>query len=398
MKDRVKIILTGLNGYGGNFVKELLKKDNEHFQFVAVVSGKPEKSQYYHELLEQDIKIYPTIEQCLEDIEVDLAIISTPMHIHYNEILCALKHGVHIYCEKPLVPTIDECLEIKKLAEEKSLIVSVGYQWSFAKATQDLKLDILKNKFGKIIKIKTMVRWYREKSYFANSDWKGRNIGANSKYILENLMSNAASHYLHNLLFLSGSELSSSVFPSSIEGECYKAHSIDSFDTVFLRIKTTDNIELQYYATIVSLEDKEPVFEIEFEHATAYYNSALDANILVKTQEGKVHKYGSPEENRFLHWLSVVDSIRNDKKVICDVTTVIPAIVTVNATIENIPVNPFTSSMIEENESRIWVTNIQEVIENCYREEKLPSELRFDWAKKATTVDTKDYKSFKGIA
>ena len=74
-----RIILTGLNGYGGNLVKELLQDTNN--ELVAVVSGAPERSEYYLQLMNRGTCFYQTIESCLAKECPDMAIICTPMHI-----------------------------------------------------------------------------------------------------------------------------------------------------------------------------------------------------------------------------------------------------------------------------------------------------------------------------
>lgn len=398
MEKQVNIILTGLNGYGENFVETLLKVDVDNHKLVAVVSRNPKKSQYYDAMLAKNVKIYDTIESCLAENKVDLAIISTPMHIHYREIVCALNHGANVFCEKPLAPTINECLEIKKISNKSNRFVAVGFQWSYSKVIQTLKQDILDNKFGKIKSIKTIIRWNRPKSYFENSNWKGKNFGNDGRYILECVMSNCAAHFLHNLLFLSGDKLNKAAYPISIEGEGYKAHKVDGYDTAFMRMKTDTGCELLYLATIVSPEEKKPAFVIDFEEATAYYIAEEASNIIVKTKDGRTLEYGSPEEGRFQHYLSAIESIRNGGKLVCDVDTVLPEVIAVNAAIENIPVKPFKIDMIAENGDRIWVNNINSVLERCFEDEKLPGELGFEWASKTEEIDIKGYRSFVGVA
>lgn len=202
MRKRIKVILTGLNGYGKNFITEILREEiSKDIQLVGVVSRNPTASEYYEKLLENGVMLYTKLEQCLVENEVDLAIIATPMHVHYEEVMCALKHGVNVFCEKPLAPTIDECLEIKKVAEQLGKVAAVDFQWSYSKAIQHLKRDILAGKYGAIKSIKTVVNWNRPKSYFEDSNWKGKIQGEDGKYILESVMSNGAAHFLHNLFF-----------------------------------------------------------------------------------------------------------------------------------------------------------------------------------------------------
>ncbi|KHD36660.1 hypothetical protein NL50_09050 [Clostridium acetobutylicum] len=398
MQKQVNIILTGLNGYGGNFVREILTKNSSKYKLIAVISSNPKKSEHYSSLLKHGVKIYSNIEACLKENKVDLAIITTPMHVHYKEVICALKHGVNVFCEKPLAPTIDECLKIKELSEDKNLFVGIGFQWSYSKAIKNLKSDILSNKFGKILKMKTMITWSRPKSYFENSTWKGRNLDANGNFILECLMSNSASHYLHNLLFLNGTDINKSSYPIFIEGEGYKAHKIDGYDTAFIRINTDNNSELLYLATVASKNEKKPVFEIQLENAIVYYDANQTDNIIVKTKNGEISNYGSPEEGRFYDWLSAIDLIKDGKKLICDISTTLPEVIAANAAIENIPAVPFDRRLVEENEKSIWIKDINKILEHCFKSEMLPSEVPYKWAFKAKRADISGYKSFSSIA
>jgi predicted dehydrogenase len=398
MDKQVNIVLTGLNGYGENFVKELLEDGNNSHKLVAVVSSNPKKSQYYNVLVERGVKMYTDLQASFEENDIDLAIITTPMHIHFKEVTCALNNNVNVFCEKPLAPTIDECLEIKKLCEKNNLFVAVGFQWSYSKAIQSLKKDIINNKFGEIKKMKTIVNWSRPKSYFENSSWKGKNVDINGRYILECLMSNAASHFLHNLLFLCSKELTKAAYPTFIEGEGYKANRIEGYDTVFMRINTDTNCQLLYLATVASKEQKEPCFEVDLEKATVYYDFEEADNIIVKTDTGRVLEYGSPEEGRFTHWLAAVQAIRTGRKLACDIDTILPEVITVNAAIENIPAIPFDSDILEEDDACVWIKDINNILENCYKTERLPSEIGYDWSYKSKTADVRGYKSFSGIA
>ena len=139
----MNVILTGLNGYGAHFINYLLEDDDNEYRLVGVVSRRPEKSVYYEVLKEKNVHFYSNIEACLEQEEVDLAMITTPMHIHYQEVMAALRHGASVLCEKPLTPTVEQALEIKELAKKNGCTVAVGFQWSFSDGILNLKKDLL---------------------------------------------------------------------------------------------------------------------------------------------------------------------------------------------------------------------------------------------------------------
>lgn len=48
-----------------------------------------------------------------ENPEIDIVHICTPNHLHKDAMLSAMRHGKHIYCDKPLAATMDEARQIR---------------------------------------------------------------------------------------------------------------------------------------------------------------------------------------------------------------------------------------------------------------------------------------------
>jgi predicted dehydrogenase len=66
--------------------------------------------------------------EVLADKSIDAVIIATPEHLHHRMLLDALAAGKHVYVEKPLAHTIEECQEIMKAVQKSKSIVQVGTQ------------------------------------------------------------------------------------------------------------------------------------------------------------------------------------------------------------------------------------------------------------------------------
>lgn len=58
--------------------------------------------------------------------KMDAVVISTPDHNHFAVAMCAVKHGYHIYLEKPLCFTIWQCREIAKAAKSAGVKTQMG--------------------------------------------------------------------------------------------------------------------------------------------------------------------------------------------------------------------------------------------------------------------------------
>lgn len=361
----IKIVLTGLNGYGGHFIEPLLNSDKT-YMLAAVVSRNPKKSMYYDVLKEKQVHFYSSLEECLQREKVHMAIITTPMHIHYKEVMCALKYKLAVYCEKPLACTLEQCKQIEAYAKEQGCIVAVGYQWSHSKAITELKKQILEGRFGKLLKIKTLVLWNRPKSYYGESDWKGRMYGKEGEPVRESVMSNGAAHFLHNLLFLTGEELNKAAYPVEIEEKCYRAHAIETFDTVSVKMKTASGCELLYLATLVAEKTRVPEFAVECENAKIYYPIGEKKEIVAELKDGSRLCFGSPEDGRFEHFRKVVRATNGEESLTCDVETTLPITYVIDSTMNKLDVQEFPKDRIKEDGDILWVEGLEDAMRAKY--------------------------------
>lgn len=60
--------------------------------------------------------------------DIDAVIVATPDHQHAIVSMTAIKHGKHVYCEKPLTHTIYEARELAKAAREHKVVTQMGIQ------------------------------------------------------------------------------------------------------------------------------------------------------------------------------------------------------------------------------------------------------------------------------
>ncbi len=63
-----------------------------------------------------------------EQKDIDAVIIATPDHTHAVIAMAAIKHGKHVYCEKPLAHCIWECRQLTLAAREAKVATQLGNQ------------------------------------------------------------------------------------------------------------------------------------------------------------------------------------------------------------------------------------------------------------------------------
>src|SRR5204862_7967521 len=70
-------------------------------------------------------KLYRSIEELIADNSIQLIIINTPTHLHFENAKAALMAEKNIVVEKPFAVTVKECEEIAELAKKKNLFLSI---------------------------------------------------------------------------------------------------------------------------------------------------------------------------------------------------------------------------------------------------------------------------------
>ncbi len=72
-----------------------------------------------------DIISYDSVDELLNDAEIELVVVNTPNHTHYDLATLALDAGKHVLIEKPTARTVDEVTGLYQLARKKGLKVFV---------------------------------------------------------------------------------------------------------------------------------------------------------------------------------------------------------------------------------------------------------------------------------
>lgn len=81
---------------------------------------------------------YGSLEEMLDDDEIELVVIATPDHLHGEHAIQALNAGKHVLSEIPMATTIEECREIIRLTDQTGLKYLMGNQVRYAHCLQDI--------------------------------------------------------------------------------------------------------------------------------------------------------------------------------------------------------------------------------------------------------------------
>jgi predicted dehydrogenase len=400
-KKPVSVVLVGMAGMGLSYLETLLEGfPAEEVEIQSVVEPFPERSVYAEELKDRGIPVLDSINRVYEgERPPDLVVVCSPIHHHVSQTSFSLEHGSCVLCEKPISATIQDAELLIKTTETADLWVMLGYQWSYSRAIQFLKRDVMGGKFGNPIRLKSLCFWPRDEAYYKRNDWAGKIRDPQGRWVLDSPANNAMAHFLHNLFYILGEKLDGCAIPSEVTAELYRAYPIENYDTVVCRAFTREGVEILFYASHTTSDDLGPMFSLEFEQASVTYGEVAD-DIIARDRKGNRKHYGSPEtEHPLLKLFEAVRTIREPRAILCGPEASLAQTLCMNGMQDSV------SSIIDFSESRIhfdleykrrWVKNLRQELESCYKRGILPSEAGLDWASPGKSVNLENYHHFPG--
>jgi scyllo-inositol 2-dehydrogenase (NADP+) len=116
-------IRTALVGYGsvGEKMHAPLISVCKDLELVAVVERNSERSKEKY----PDVEIFRSFDELLASDTAELIVIVTPNEFHYHQAKKALEAGKHVVVDKPVTVHSKEAIELKRIADEKGLLLSV---------------------------------------------------------------------------------------------------------------------------------------------------------------------------------------------------------------------------------------------------------------------------------
>ena len=135
----------------------------------------------------------------LFDKNIDVAHIVTPHNTHPEIAIDLMRHGINVFCEKPLAITPYDAERMVKVSEETGMRLGVCFQNRMNKATVEAKKLIDDGVYGKIISGMVLVAWDRHGKYYSESPWRGTYEGEGGGCII-----NQSIHTLDLLDYLTG--------------------------------------------------------------------------------------------------------------------------------------------------------------------------------------------------
>lgn len=146
----LRVGVAGVGYWGSKHIRTLRSLDSVS-QVVAIDQSEERLASLRRSFPE--IVGRPTLEAALAD--VDAVVVATPPSTHAPLALAAMSAGKHVLVEKPMAPTVDECMRMKACAEENGVTLMVGHTFEFHPAVWALREMVTRGDLGELYYVDT---------------------------------------------------------------------------------------------------------------------------------------------------------------------------------------------------------------------------------------------------
>jgi len=152
---RLGVALVGLGYYSRDLLAPALQL-TRHCQLMGIVTGSPEKIPYWQKtygILDYNIYNYKNMHELANNPAIDVVYVVTPTGTHRQFTEIAANAGKHVWCEKPMAMTAQECQSMIDVCKKNKVQLTVGYRMQHEANTKKIIQFAREKPFGNIKQI-----------------------------------------------------------------------------------------------------------------------------------------------------------------------------------------------------------------------------------------------------
>ncbi len=149
------------------FLFEYLQRHPQEGYISGVYDILPARGRYLLDrFANAEAVLYDSLEQAVSDPQASAVFVGTPDGEHVEPALAALQAGKHVYCEKPLAITLEDCDRIIARAEQSENIFYLGMNLRHSPVHEKVHELIVGDQLGKVLTIEANEYYYNGRTYF----------------------------------------------------------------------------------------------------------------------------------------------------------------------------------------------------------------------------------------
>ncbi|RAI89463.1 Gfo/Idh/MocA family protein [Algoriphagus yeomjeoni] len=152
-KDNLGVALVGLGYYSTDLLAPALQK-TQKCHLAGIVTGTPSKAAIWkekHKIPDKNIYNYETFDTIADNPDIDVIYIVLPPSMHMEYVIRAAKAGKHVWCEKPMAMTVEECQAMIDACKKANVSLSIGYRCQHEPNTQAFQKIVQEKSLGNVL-------------------------------------------------------------------------------------------------------------------------------------------------------------------------------------------------------------------------------------------------------
>lgn len=152
-KEKLGVALVGLGYYSTDLLAPALEK-TEKCYLAGIVTGTPSKAAVWktkYKIPEKNIYNYDTFDSIAGNPDIDVIYIVLPPSMHKEYVIRAAKAGKHVWCEKPMAVTVEECQAMIDACKQANVSLSIGYRCQHEPNTKAYQKIVKEQGLGKVL-------------------------------------------------------------------------------------------------------------------------------------------------------------------------------------------------------------------------------------------------------
>ena len=139
-RKKLGVALVGLGYYSRDLLAPALQQ-TEFCELRGIVTGSPEKIPVWQKrygIKDSNVYNYENMDEIANNDDIDVIYIVLPTGLHAEYAIKAANTGKHVWCEKPMARTAEECQQIIDACNKNKVKLSIGYRMQHEKNTQTI--------------------------------------------------------------------------------------------------------------------------------------------------------------------------------------------------------------------------------------------------------------------
>lgn len=169
-KDKLGVALVGLGYYSTDLLAPALQQ-TKHCYLAGIVTGTPSKAETWkakYNIPDKNIYNYQNFADIANNPDIDLIYVVLPPSMHAEYVIKAANAGKHVWCEKPMAISEQECKAMIDACAKNKRMLAIGYRLQHEPNTAEYRRIVKEQLLGKVTALNCAAGYFETRT----NHWK----------------------------------------------------------------------------------------------------------------------------------------------------------------------------------------------------------------------------------